>query len=310
MISCLAQHGMAFASRSRQLPAPRPWSSSERVHGVQHDRVLGVQPVLRLLEDLHNGDSTQAQLLTDRRSTHLLPRNLAGIYVAPAQHTSSSARLDQPARISRDCAMEWQRQELQEDRLVVSNAGAHSTMQMLTLLYGASTTESTVSMPRSAGRQCRKMACGPACFIIASLTWKSRNTCDTASLRSSTGQGRDAAALKQADLPHPFAKHACASERKAFERLKYGSGTGSAEEQHHMQLCWQLPRVWWLGLGFGLGFGRVQGRVRAVTHPLPLLRFLLLPHAGPHVGVHHVRALHGVHRVVVHRRRADARRVC
>ena len=48
---------------------------------------------------------------------------------------------------------------------------------MQTLLYGASTTESTVSMPLSAGRQCRKMACGPACFIIASLTWKSRNTC-------------------------------------------------------------------------------------------------------------------------------------
>ena len=56
----------------------------------------------------------------------------------------------------------------------------HDT-EMLTLLYGASTTESTVSMPRSAGRQCRKMACGPACFIIASLTWKSRNTCGAAS---------------------------------------------------------------------------------------------------------------------------------
>ena len=61
-----------------------------------------------------------------------------------------------------------------------------------------------------------------------------------------------------------------------------------------------------VSVGLCLGMGPCQGN-EAVTHPLPLLGLLLLPHAGPHVGVHHVRALHGVHRVVVHRRRADAR---
>ena len=50
------QHCQALA---HALPAPGPVKRSERIHGMQHDRVLGVEPVLRLLKDLHGGHSSQ-----------------------------------------------------------------------------------------------------------------------------------------------------------------------------------------------------------------------------------------------------------